>query len=163
MPKTNSRQGPAAGPGDRLPDGGPLPELSLYERLIDDGIVAADGRGSTVDHLTARRLAIWLAARPQEPVFALNLGRFAETGMINPTLKMQLRMRARSGTYADRSQAARMLAYCIGRGTGAIGEKFGPARRPDRPPGGIAPRPHDRARHGIPLPEQDWPETDGPG
>jgi hypothetical protein len=32
--------------------------MSLYERLIDDGIVAADCRGSTIDHLTARRLAI---------------------------------------------------------------------------------------------------------
>ena len=75
MRKTDSRQGIAAGPSDRQPEGGPLPDLALYERLIDDGIVAADGRGSTVDHLTARRLAIWLAARPQEQVFALGLDR----------------------------------------------------------------------------------------
>jgi hypothetical protein len=53
-----------------VPEDGPLPDLPLYERLIGDGIVAADGRGSAVDHLTARRLAIWLAARPQSPVFA---------------------------------------------------------------------------------------------
>ena len=63
-------QDPRPGAGDRQPEGGPLPDLALYERLIDDGIVAADGRGSTVDHLTARRLAIWPAARPQEQVFA---------------------------------------------------------------------------------------------
>ena len=47
-----------------------LPDLALYERLIDDGIAAADARGSAVDHVTARRLAICLAARPQSPVFA---------------------------------------------------------------------------------------------
>ena len=39
-----------------------LPDLALYERLIGDGIAAADGRGSAVDHVTARRLAICLAA-----------------------------------------------------------------------------------------------------
>ena len=48
---------------DRLPENGSLPDLALYERLIDDGIVAADGRGTTIDHLTARRLAIWLTTR----------------------------------------------------------------------------------------------------
>src|SRR6266566_670336 len=49
----------------RLPEDGPRPDLPLYERLIDDGIAAADAQGSAVDHLTTRRLAIWLAARPQ--------------------------------------------------------------------------------------------------
>jgi hypothetical protein len=47
-----------------------LPDLPLYERLIGDGIAAADARGSAVDHVTARRLAMCLAARPQSPVFA---------------------------------------------------------------------------------------------
>ena len=47
-----------------------LPDLQLYERLIGDGIAAADARGSAVDHVTARRLAICLAARPQSPVLA---------------------------------------------------------------------------------------------
>src|SRR5213080_1369888 len=35
-----------------------LPDLALYERLIGDGVAAADARGSAVDHVTARRLAI---------------------------------------------------------------------------------------------------------
>jgi hypothetical protein len=47
--------------------------MRLYEQLIDDGIADADRRDSAVDHLTARRLAIWLNARPQERDFAEGL------------------------------------------------------------------------------------------
>ena len=76
MRKTDNGAEPLAGPGYRLPQNGPLPDLPLYERLIAAGIAAADRRGTIVDHVTARRLAIWMAARPQEPDFAQRPGPF---------------------------------------------------------------------------------------
>ena len=164
MPKTDRGTGRTPEGAYQLPKDGPLPDLPLYERLIDDGIAAADAQGSPVDHLTARRLAIWLAARPQPPVFARSLVHFVNTGAISPALKTQLRIHARSGNYPDRPESARLMRYCVARGAdvGPIGENFGAAcDQIDRADAMLAAR-YQRAKHIHAQPEQARPEAAAP-
>jgi hypothetical protein len=164
MYKTDNGLGPPAGPAYRRPADGPLPDLPLYERLIDDGVAAADRRGSIVDHVTARRLAIWLAARPQAPDFARGLVRFVQTGTISQDLKMQLRKHARTVDSPYQPQASRLLQYSAGRDAelGPIGPDFaGLCDQIDRADVMLA-RLRNQARHSAGTPGQACPDSDGP-
>ena len=141
-----------------------LPDLRMYERLIDDGIAAADAHGGVVDHVTARRLAIWLAARPQTPDFTRGLLRFVRTGVITHAMKTQLRVHARSGSHPDQPQAARLMEYSVARGAdlGPVGLNFGKTcnqiDQADMMLAGL----RQRVMQGHGLPEPTWPDTDGP-
>ena len=161
---TDNGIGPAPRSAYRPPENVPLPDLPLYERLIDDGMAAADAQDRPVDHLTARRLAIWLAARPQQRVFAQSLVHFVNTGAISPALKTQLRIHARSGNYPDRPETSRLMQYCVARGAdvGPIGENFGTAcDQIDRADAMLAAR-YQRPRQSRSQPEQARPETSEP-
>jgi hypothetical protein len=143
----------------RLPEEGPLPDLRLYERLIADGVAEADARGSIVDHVTARRLAIWLAARPQAQVFARSLVRFIETGAVSEAFKAELRKQARTRSYQP--QATKLLQYCAGRqdNLGPIDKNFGRAcddiDRADAMLVGL----REWTQQGVRPAEKSWQET----
>ena len=163
MRRTDNGTGLTAVRAGRPPEEGLLPELSLYERLIDHGIASADRRDGIVDHVTARRLAIWFAARPQEPGFARSLVRFVDIGAISQELKTQLRIRGRSPNRPDQPQAARLLEYCRARGkdVGWVGRDFGAAcDQIDRADLMLAEM-QERARQGRSDPAAS-PEADGP-
>ena len=117
-------------PADPAPQGRPVRDMAFYERLIRRGIAEADARGSAIDHVTARRLAIWLLPRSQDdPDFMRGLVYFARTGGVPDSLRQALRRRARSPAHPCRPQAAWLPQYAVARGkdTGRIGDNFGVA------------------------------------
>jgi hypothetical protein len=142
---------------------GPARDLALYERLIADGIAAANTRGGVIDHVTARRMAIWLISRPQQPDFNRGLIRFAQSGTITQALKTQLRNCARSAGYPHRPQAARLMEYAVARGTdlGPVSTDFASiCDQIDRADAMLADL-RDRAKECRAMPEPVWPDTDG--
>jgi hypothetical protein len=146
---------------DRGPD---RPDLKTYQRMIDEGIAAADRRGSSVDHVTARRLAIWLAAQPQQAEFSRGLVRFVRTGVITHAMKTQLRNYSRSATYPFQSKAARLMQYTVARGIdlGPIGPNFGATcDKIDRADVMLSDL-RERLSQDRRAPEPAWPDADGP-
>ena len=127
MYKTDNGAGPPARPGYRPPGRGRLRDLSLYEDLIANGVAAANIRGGVIDHVTARRMALWLVAQQQPPDFTRGLIRFAQSGAVTRALKLQLANYARSPGFPHRSKAARLREYTVARGTdlGPVGTDFG--------------------------------------
>jgi hypothetical protein len=113
---------PEAGPQNRR-----RVDLDLYEHLIRQGVAEADERGTAIDHVTARRMALWLLPRCQDdPDFMRHLIRFAQTGAVNRALNPKLRQRAWSASHPSRPYASRLLQYVVARGTdrGPIGPNF---------------------------------------
>ena len=144
-------------------DTGPVRDLALYERLISDGLAAADSRGGVIDHVTARRMAIWLLSRPQQPDFTRGLIRFTQSGVITHALKTQLRNHARSVHYPHQPQAARLMEYATARGAdlGPVSTDFaGYCDQIDHADAMLTEL-RDRVRDGRGLPEPAWPDTDG--
>jgi len=141
----------------------PVRDLALYERLISDGIAAANRRGGVIDHITARRMAIWLLSQQQSPDFTRGLIRFAQTGVVTRALKIQLGNYARSPGYPHRSKAARLREYVVARGTdlGPVGINFAAIcdqiDQADTMLAGL----RERAREGRGVPEPAWPDTGG--
>jgi hypothetical protein len=148
---------------DVRPSTEPARELALYERLISDGLAAADSRGGVIDHVTARRMAIWLLSRPQHPDFTRGLIRFTQTGVITHALKTQLRNHARSTHYPHQPQAARLMEYATARGAdlGPVSTDFaGYCDQIDHADAMLADL-RDRIGDGRGIPEPSWPDTDG--
>ena len=163
MYETDNGIGPPARPSYRLPERGPLRDLSLYEDLIADGVATANSQGGVIDHVTARRMALWLVAQQQPPDFARGLIRFAQSGAVTRALKLQLANYARSAGFPHRSKAARLREYTVARGTdlGPVGTDFGAIcdqiDQADAMLAGL----RERTREGRGTPEPTRPDTAG--
>lgn len=141
-----------------------LPDLRMYERMIDDGIAAVRAHGGVIDHLTARRLAIWLAASPQTSEFARGLVRFVRTGAITHSMKSQLRIHSRSGTHPNQPETAGLMEYCVARGTdlGPVGMDFGKTCDDIDRADVVLAQLRERVRQRQGVQEPTWPDTEGP-
>jgi hypothetical protein len=141
----------------------PARDLALYERLISDGLAAANNRGDVVDHVTARRMALWLVAQNQQPDFTRGLIRFAQTGVVTRALKIQLANYARSPGYPHRSKAARLREYVVARGPdlGPVGTDFAATCDQIDQADVMLTGLRERIRAGRGMPEPAWPDIGG--
>src|ERR1700733_16048832 len=99
-------------PADPAAQGRPARDMAFYERLIRRGITEAHTRGSAIDHVTARRLALWLLPRSQDdPDLMRGLIHFARTGGVTEPMLHRLRRQARSPAHPTRPPAAWLLQY----------------------------------------------------
>jgi hypothetical protein len=99
----------------------------VQERLIRDGIAAADRRASCVDHVTARRIALWLLpGSVDEPFLRGGLIRFAQNGAITDRLPEALRQHLRSPLHQTRFHTVKLSQYVAARGSNRdpIGNDF---------------------------------------
>jgi hypothetical protein len=106
---------------------GPERNPPLQERLIKDGIAAADRRATSIDHVTARRIALWLLpGAMDEPFLRGGLIRFAQNGAITDRLPEALRQHLRSPLHQTRFHTVKLSQYVAARGANRdpIGNDF---------------------------------------
>jgi hypothetical protein len=95
----------------------PKRDPALQERLIKEGIAAADRRAGAVDHVTARRIALWLLPGSiDEPFLRGGLIRFAQNGAITDRLGEALRQHLRSPLHQTRFHTVKLSQYVVARG-----------------------------------------------
>jgi hypothetical protein len=95
----------------------PERDQALQDRLIKEGIAAADRRASAIDHVTARRIALWLLpGSVDEPFLRGGLIRFAQNGAITDRLGEALRQHLRSPLHQTRFHTVKLSQYVAVRG-----------------------------------------------
>jgi len=143
-------------------DDRPRRDLTVYKKLISDGIAKADRRGGVVDHVTARRMSLVLLSESQDREFMRGLITFAQYGAITQSLKKRLREYVRSPGHPHQPQASRLLQYAQARGMdlGPISDFAVLCDQVDRADVMLAEF-RDWARQGHRLPEPARPNPDG--
>jgi len=152
-------------PGDEIaPEDEPRRDMTLYPKLISDGIAAAERRGGAIAHLTARRMSLTLLSETNDRKFANGLTRFAGDGAITVELRRSLRRYARQPGNPCHSYSLALLQYTAARETdpGPLGANFSAAcDQADRDDAARIANPPDRqpgvGERAIEGPEPSYP------